>query len=64
MKREIIAATALKLIAKLARVRRGRERRRLGALAGTFATPADFDAALPEEVVAAFEGRDGDAPGR
>ncbi len=32
-------------------------RRSLGALAGRFGVPADFDALLPDEVIQAFEGR-------
>ena len=32
-------------------------RRRLGALAGKLVIPDDFDASLPDEVLAAFEGR-------
>ena len=32
-------------------------RRRLGMLAGRLSVPADFDAPLPETVLAAFEGR-------
>ncbi len=31
--------------------------RRLGCLAGMLTLPADFDASLPEDVLAAFEGR-------
>jgi hypothetical protein len=33
--------------------------RRFGTLAGQFVVPDDFDAPLPEAVIAAFEGREG-----
>ena len=33
--------------------------RRFGTLAGQFVVPDDFDAPLPEELLAAFEGREG-----
>ena len=35
-------------------------RRQLGALAGKFTVPDDFDAPLPEDVLLSFEGTDGD----
>jgi prevent-host-death family protein len=61
--REVIIAKAGKPVARLVPVHRGRKRRKLGPLAGKFSIPADFDAPLPEEVIASFEGR-GDAPAR
>jgi prevent-host-death family protein len=62
--KEVIIAKAGKPMARLVPIRSGRKRRRLGPLAGRFSTPADFDAPLPEELVALFEGRGGDAPAR
>jgi hypothetical protein len=32
--------------------------RRFGSMAGQFIVPEDFDAPLPDDVLAAFEGRD------
>lgn len=61
--KEVVIAKAGKPVARLVPVRKERKRRRLGALAGRFAVPADFDAALPEETIAAFEGS-GDAAAR
>jgi prevent-host-death family protein len=55
--KEVIIAKAGKPMARLVPVRSGRKRRRLGPLAGKFSVPADFDAPLPEEVIALFEGR-------
>ncbi len=55
---EIVIARAGKPVARLVPARKGRRRRRLGVLAGKLAIPADFDAPLPEEVIAAFEGPD------
>ncbi len=60
---EVIIAKAGKPMARLVPVRDERKRRRLGRLAGKFSVPKDFDAPLPEEVIASFEGRSG-APSR
>jgi len=54
---EILIARAGKPIARLLPVARGRPAPILGADRGKFTVPEDFDAPLPEEVVAAFEGR-------
>jgi prevent-host-death family protein len=51
--REIVIARAGKPVARLVPVRRA-ARRTLGALAGRFEVPADFDAPLPDEVIDAF----------
>jgi prevent-host-death family protein len=61
--KEMVIAKAGKPMARLVPVRSASKRRKLGPLAGKFSVPADFDAPLPEEVVAAFEGQ-GDAPAR
>lgn len=53
---EIIIAKAGKPVARLVPVRNSTKRRRLGLLAGKFRVPEDFDAPLPEEVIASFEG--------
>lgn len=54
---EIVIARAGKPVARLIPAGRRQTRRSLGALAGRFSVPADFDAPLPEEVIQAFEGR-------
>jgi prevent-host-death family protein len=54
---EIVLAKAGKPVARLGPLPAPRKRRRLGVLAGRFTVPDDFDAPLPEEVLADFEGR-------
>jgi prevent-host-death family protein len=54
---EIVLAKAGKPVARLGPLQEGRKRRRLGALAGRFTVPKNFDAPLPEKVQADFEGR-------
>lgn len=54
---EIVLAKAGKPAARLGPLPAGRKRRRLGALAGRFTVPKDFDAPLPKAVLADFEGR-------
>ena len=54
---EIIIAKAGKPVARLVPLACPRQPRRLGILAGKLQIPEDFDAPLPDEVVAAFEGR-------
>lgn len=56
--REIIVARAGKPIAKLVPFSslENKPRRVLGAMAGCFNIPADFDAPLPPEVLDSFEG--------
>jgi prevent-host-death family protein len=62
--KEVIIAKAGKPMARLVPLASSRKPRKLGVLAGEFTTPEDFDAPLPEEVIALFEGREGDAPAR
>lgn len=56
---EILIARAGRPVARLVPLedRAVRPRRRLGRLAGQVSVPEDFDAPLPEEVLAGFEGR-------
>ena len=61
---EIVIAKAGKPLARLVPVRPVRKLRKLGWLKGKLEIPEDFDAPLPDEVIAAFEGRDGDATSR
>lgn len=53
---EIIIAKAGKPVAKLGPLSPGMRPKRLGLLAGRFVVPDDFDAPLPDEVLAGFEG--------
>jgi prevent-host-death family protein len=53
---EIVIARAGKPVARLIRVAPAFAARRLGALDGRFRIPDDFNAPLPDEVIAAFEG--------
>jgi prevent-host-death family protein len=56
---EIIIAKAGKPMAKLVPIESGQKsRRRLGLLEGQLTVPDDFDDPLPDDVLAAFEGRD------
>lgn len=54
---EIVIAKAGKPLARLVRFGPPSRKRRLGALAGRFTNPADFDAPLPDDVLVGFEGR-------
>ncbi len=54
---EIIIAKSGKPVARLGPLVRPQRKRRLGILTGKLRVPEDFDAALPDEVVEAFEGR-------
>ena len=54
---EIVIARAGKPAAKLVPLTRARGRRRLGLLDGKFRIPDDFNKALPDSVIHAFEGR-------
>jgi prevent-host-death family protein len=54
---EIVIAKAGKPLARLIPFRARTKRRKLGILAGRFTVPDDFDAALPPETLADFEGR-------
>ena len=53
---EIIIAKAGKPVARLVATKKRPKRRKLGLLAGKLTVPADFDAALPDDVLADFEG--------
>jgi prevent-host-death family protein len=54
---ETVIARAGKPVAKLVPLPKAGSVRKLGALKGRIQVPADFDAALPTEIAAAFEGR-------
>ena len=51
---EIVIAKAGKPVARLVPVKRGPVKRVLGTAKGDFVVPEDFDAPLPEEVLAEF----------
>ncbi len=53
---EVIIAKAGKPIARLVPMKKT-TKRKLGLLKGRLIVPDDFDAPLPDEVLAAFEGR-------
>ena len=61
---EIVIAKAGKPVARLVAVQPARKRRKLGWLKGKLEVPEDFDAPLPDEVIADFEGRSDHAPSR
>lgn len=52
---EIVIARAGKAVAKLVPISATAEPRRLGLEAGKFTVPEDFDAPLPESLLAEFE---------
>jgi prevent-host-death family protein len=54
---EIIIAKAGKPAARLVPLERAKVTRRFGGLKGKVRIADDFDAPLPDEVIAAFEGR-------
>jgi prevent-host-death family protein len=54
---EIVLARAGKPVAKLSPIRGKARRRKLGVLDGQFTIPDDFNAPLPDDVLAAFVGR-------
>jgi prevent-host-death family protein len=55
---EVVIARAGKPVARLTRVAPAPSARRLGVLDGRFRIPDDFNTPLPDEVLAAFDGRD------
>jgi prevent-host-death family protein len=59
---EIVIARAGKPVARLVPVKVKGKKRKLGFLAGKLKVPEDFDAPLPDEILAEFDG--GDAPPR
>jgi prevent-host-death family protein len=54
---EIVIAKAGKPLARLIPFHRRTSRRKLGALAGRFSVPDNFDAPLPSDILDDFEGR-------
>ncbi|CAG4920502.1 type II toxin-antitoxin system Phd/YefM family antitoxin [Paraburkholderia gardini] len=54
---EIVIAKAGKPAARLVPMERARVTRRFGGLKGKVRIAEDFDAPLPDDVIAAFEGR-------
>jgi prevent-host-death family protein len=54
---EIIISRAGKPIARLIALRRPKGKRPLGMDKGSFIVPGDFDSPLPDDVLAAFEGK-------
>ncbi len=54
---EFVIAKAGRPVARLGPLAQPAKKRRLGLLDGKFRIPDDFNAPLPEEVIAAFEGR-------
>jgi prevent-host-death family protein len=54
--RQVVIAKAGKPVARLVAVKKTRKKRTLGFLAGKLRIPKDFDAPLPEDVIAEFEG--------
>lgn len=55
---DIIIARAGKPVARLSRIEPKTGKRPLGLLDGQFSVPDDFNAPLPDEIQAAFEGTD------
>lgn len=54
---EVIIAKAGRPVARLVALEKPAGRRKLGMLAGKMTIPDDFDAPLPDDTLAAFEGR-------
>lgn len=54
---EVIIAKAGRPVARLVALEKPAERRKLGILAGEMVIPDDFDAPLPDDVLADFEER-------
>ena len=55
---DVVIARAGKPVARLTRIAPQPKKRRLGVLDGPFKVPDDFNAPLPSEILAAFEGGD------
>jgi prevent-host-death family protein len=55
--REIVIARAGKPVARLVPLVPAPRKKRLGLLKGSLRIPADFDAPLPDDVLALFEGK-------
>ena len=56
---EIVIAKAGKPLARLTPLRKRKEPRKAGCLAGRFHVSEDFDAPLPDDLLDAFEGKQG-----
>ena len=54
---EVVIAKAGKPVARLVPIVKAPGRRTLGLLQGRLKVPRNFDAPLPDELIAAFEGR-------
>jgi prevent-host-death family protein len=54
---EVVIAKAGRPVARLVPIGSAPGKRTLGSLEGRLKVPPDFDAPLPDEVLAAFEGR-------
>lgn len=54
---EFVIAKSGKPVARLIPIGKEKRKRKLGLLDGKIKVPDDFNAPLPEEVIAAFEGR-------
>jgi prevent-host-death family protein len=54
---DVIIARAGRPVARLVPVEQKNEPRKLGVLAGKLRVPDDFDDALPDDVIADFEGQ-------
>ena len=52
---DVVIARAGRPVARLTRLEKTSRKRRLGVLDGRFKIPDDFNRALPEEVLSAFE---------
>ncbi len=55
---EIVIARAGKPVARIVALEPPKGRRVLGLAKGVFTIPDDFDAPLPDDIIALFEGRD------
>ena len=54
---EVVIAKAGRPVARLVPIEKAAGKRKLGALKGKLRVPNDFDAPLPEHVIASFEAR-------
>lgn len=54
---EVVIAKAGRPVARLVPIAKAPGKRTLGILKGRLLVPSNFDAPLPDEVIAAFEGR-------
>ncbi len=59
---EIVIARAGKPVARIVALEPPKEKRVLGLAKGIFTIPDDFDTPLPDDIIAAFEGRDDSDP--